>query len=160
MKTASFLLLAVILSSCVAPAGRSTTYRTPSKRANHSYHSGGSVNDYSMGGTSTANPPIQPGETSSAYRERLARQQREAVPDAEFMYQNTQQDILGRSTQSGIYRQRGGVTEEIHIGNQPIPNNYNGFAPTYPNVYQGGYAPPGTSAVYDPYTGRVLPVRR
>ena len=32
--------------------------------------------------------------------------------------------------------------------------------PVYPPVYQGGYVPPGTRGVYDPYTGRVIPVRR
>lgn len=151
-----------MLGACAVPPNGTTTYRTPSNRSSHSYNSGGPANPYSMGGTSAANPPIQAGETSSAYRDRLARQQRESVPDAQVMYQNTQQDAFGRSSQSGIYQQRGGVTEELHIGNQQIPvipGQY-GPSPTYNNVYQGGYVAPGTIGVIDPYTGRVLPVRR
>jgi hypothetical protein len=162
MKSSALLLPVVfMLIACVAPPGGTTRYRTPSSRSNHSaYANRVDTNPYSMGGTSAANPPIKPGETSSAYRDRLARQQRERVPDAEVLYQSTERDFFGRRIDTGIYRSTGGVTEEVHIGNQQIPNNYNGLAPAYPNVYQGGHVPPRTGGIYDPYTGRVLPVRR
>ncbi len=164
MKSRIFLLPVIfMLSACVAPQGGTTKYRTPSNRSSHSaYANRADANPYSMGGTSAANPPIKPGETSSAYRERLARQQRERVPDAEVLYQRTERDFFGRRTDTGIYRSTGGVTEEVHIGNQQIqviPGQYDP-APTYNNVYQGGYVAPGTTGVIDPYTGRVLPVRR
>lgn len=161
------LLLAVaslMVSSCVAPPSGTTAYRTPSKMGRRPPASSAEVSagHYSMDGRGTENPPIKPGETSSAYRDRLARQQREGVPDAQVMYQTNQQDFFGRRTDSGIYRSTGGVTEEVHIGNQQIPvipGQY-GPAPTYPNVYQGGYTAPGATMVYDPYTGRMIPVRR
>lgn len=157
----SAFIVPLLVSACVAPPVSTRTVR---------YQHGGSSGSsrdmaasssyYSMGGTSAANPPIKPGETSSAYRAGLERQQREAVPDAQVMYQNNYQDAFGRRTDSGIYRSRGGVMEEVHIGNQPVLINPGAPMQAYPNVYQGGYAPPGTGAVYDPYTGRALPVRR
>ena len=164
MKSSALLLPVVfMLSACVAAPSGTTRYRTPSNRSSHSaYASRENTNPYSMGGTRAANPPIKPGETSSAYRDRLERQQRERVPDAEVMYQSTERDFFGRRTDTGIYRSSGGVTEEVHIGNQQIPvmpGQY-GPGPIYNNVYQGGYTAPGTTAVMDPYTGRVLPVRR
>ncbi|MES2596148.1 MAG: hypothetical protein V4662_12470 [Verrucomicrobiota bacterium] len=166
MKSRLLLLGAVCLtiSACVAPpTSAPATHRYPAKPGSYSNKIGAPAPYDSMGGTSAANPPIQPGETSSAYRRRLARQQQEAVPTGQYMYQNNYQDAFGRRTDSGVYRSTGGVTEEVYIGNQQIPvgpgQSY-GPAPAYPNVYQGGYVAPGTGAVYDPYTGRTLPVRR
>lgn len=164
MKSRLLLLSAVsiVVSACVAPPVSTTTaHRTPS-RPGYSRELAAATSYDSMNGASASNPPIKPGETSSAYRAGLARQEREAVPDAQVMYQNNYQDAFGRRTDSGIYRSTGGVTEEVHIGNQQIPvmpGQY-GPAPTYPNVYQGGYVAPGATTIYDPYTGRSAPVRR
>ena len=121
----------------------------------------GSAGVYSMGGTSAANPPIKAGETSSAYRERQARQQRESVPDAQVLYQNSASDAFGRSTNTGIIQQSGGVTQEVFIGNQPVYPGQSIYPPArYNGVLQPGYVPSGTTSVYDPVTGRVIPVRR
>lgn len=82
-------------------------------------------------------------------------------PDAQLLYQNTASDAFGRSSQSGIIQQRGGVVEEVHVGNQPIyPGQPVYGAPVYQGTVQPGYVPTGTSAVYDPVTGRMIPVRR
>ncbi|GEP46081.1 hypothetical protein [Brevifollis gellanilyticus] len=154
----------LVISACVAPPTSAPTSRYPAKPGSYSNRIGAPVSSDSMNGTSAANPPIQPGETSTAYRRRLARQQQEAVPTGQFMYQNNYQDAFGRRTDSGVYRSTGGVTEDVYIGNQQIPvvpgQPYYGPAPAYPNVYQGGYVAPGTNAVVDPYSGRVLPVQR
>jgi hypothetical protein len=75
------------------------------------------------------------------------------------MYQHTQEDAWGRSSQTGTYRSRGGVVEELHIGNQQVPI-LPGQPPYARPTYQGGFVPPGTTAVYDPVTGRLIPVRR
>ena len=162
-----FAAASLMLSSCVEPPTRAAStgprgYAKTPPPGKPVRSADVSAGYYSMGGHSTDNPPIRPGETSSAYRDRLARQQRDGVPDAQVMYQTNQQDAFGRRTDSGIYRSTGGVTEEVHIGNQQIPvipGQY-GPAPTYPNVYQGGYSAPGATTVYDPYTGRMIPVRR
>jgi hypothetical protein len=75
------------------------------------------------------------------------------------MYQHTQEDAWGRSSQTGTYRRSGGVVEELHIGNQQVPI-LPGQPPYARPTYQGGFVPPGTTAVYDPVTGRLIPVRR
>ncbi len=161
MKASALLLaiLGALLAACVAPSAESS-YRPAGRKISRHSHPAAASNPYSMGGTSAQNPPIQPGETSTAYRERLARQEREALPEAQVMYQSTQTDFWGRSSQLGLYRSTGGVTEEVHIGDQRLPVVPGQPVPVYPPVYQGGYVPPGTRGVYDPYTGRVIPVRR
>ena len=158
MKSTALLLpvALILLNACVADPNSYSSQR-PAKTQRQTE----SASHYSMGGTSTANPPIRAGETSTAYNQRLERQQNESLPDAQVLYQNSSSDAFGRSTNTGLYQQRGGVTEEVHIGNQPVypgqpiypPTNYNG-------VVQPGYVPAGTTAVYDPLTGRVIPVRR
>ncbi len=158
MKSTALLLpvTMILLNACVAEPGSYSSQR-PARTQRQAESAG----QYSMGGTSTANPPIKAGETSTAYNQRMERQQRESVPDAQVLYQSTSSDAFGRTTNTGIYQQRGGVTEEYHIGNQPVypgqsiypPANYNG-------TVQPGYVPAGTTAVYDPVTGRVIPVRR
>ncbi len=150
----------ILLNACVADSSYQTGQHS-SQRSMKTNRDAGSAGHYSMGGTSTANPPIKAGETSTAYNQRLERQQREDVPDAQVLYQNSSSDAFGRTTNTGLYQQRGGVTQEYHIGNQPVypgqpiypPTNYNG-------TVQPGYVPAGTTAVYDPVTGRVIPVRR
>ena len=159
----SALCLLCLLQACVLPPENGAVSSRKAMRVkpgSYSYPQPGASSGSSARATS---PNIQPGETSSAYRLRQERQQREAVPDAQVMYHRSAQDILGRSSESGIYRSTGGVTEEVHIGNQQIPvvpGQRLGPAPAYNNVYQGGYVPPGTTGIYDPYTGRVLRVRR
>lgn len=159
----SALSVLSLLQACVgSPQDGTGSSRKPSrvKPGSYSYPEPGSASGISAQASSI---PLQPGETSSAYRLRQARQQRDAVPDAQVIYHRSEQDILGRSSESGIYRSTGGVTEEVHIGNQQIPvlpGQRFGPAPTYNNVYQGGYVPPGTTGIYDPRTGRVLRVRR
>lgn len=82
-------------------------------------------------------------------------------PDAQLLYQSTSSDAFGRSSQSGIIQQRGAVVDEVHVGNQPIyPGQPVYGAPVYQGTLQPGYVPSGTSAVYDPATGRMIPVRR
>lgn len=157
------LCLLSLLQACVVPPQDGTgPSRNPMrvKPGSYSYPQPG---DSSGTSVRAATNHIQPGETSSAYRLRQERQQREAVPDAQVLYHRSEQDILGRSSESGIYRSTGGVTEEVHIGNQQIPvvpGQRLGPAPSYNNVYQGGYVPSGTTGIYDPYSGRVLRVRR
>lgn len=159
----SALCLLCLLQACVLPPENGAVSSRKAMRVkpgSYSYPQPGASSGSSARATS---PNIQPGETSSAYRLRQERQQREVVPDAQVMYHRSTQDILGRSTESGLYRGTGGVTEEVHIGNQQIPvvpGQCLGPAPAYNNVYQGGYVPPGTTGIYDPYTGRVLRVRR
>jgi hypothetical protein len=155
----SALCLLCLLQACVVPSpDGAVSSRKPLrvKPGSYSYPQPG-------GSAQASATTIQPGETSSAYRLRQERQQREAVSDAQVMYHRSEQDILGRSSESGIYRSTGGVIEEVHIGSQQIPvvpGQGLGPAPTYNNVYQGGYVPPGTTGIYDPRTGRVLRVRR
>lgn len=155
MKFISAFFLAACLGSCVPPppggvVGHRSAYPAAGARP-------AGVGAYQR--AKPADRPIQPGETSSAYRLRLARQQRDAIPDAQAIYQHQQADAWGRSSQTGIYRSTGGVTEEVHIGNQPVPV-LPGQLPYSRPTYQGGYVPPGTTAVYDPHTGRFIPVRR
>ena len=163
MKARLFPVLCLLLQACVVPPeDGAVSSRKPSrvKPGSYSYPQPGSASGISAQDAATR---IQPGETSSAYRLRQARQQRDAVPDAQVMYHRSEQDILGRSSESGVYRSTGGVIEEVHIGNQQIPvvpGQSLGPAPTYNNVYQGGYVPTGTTGIYDPRTGRVLRVRR
>ena len=60
-----------------------------------------------------------------------------------------------------MYQQRGGVIQETHIGNQRVYPGQSVYPPaSYNGVVQPGYVPSGTAAVYDPVTGRVIPVRR
>ncbi len=141
------------LSSCVAPPPGgvlgSNSDRYPSKQ---------------MAKQRTANPqsspaPIQPGETSSAYRLRQARQQREAIPTSQYLDHQEQSGLWGRSSQTSLYQTQGGLVEEVHVGNTALPG-IPGQVPYTPSPYQGGFVPRGTSAVYDPVTGRLLPVRR
>lgn len=159
----SALCLLLLLQACVLPPENGAVSSGKAMRVkpgSYSYPQPGASSGISARATS---PNIQPGETSSAYRLRQARQQREVVPDAQVMYHRSTQDILGRSSESGLYRGTGGVTEEVHIGNQQIPvvpGQRLGPVPAYNNVYQGGYVPPGTTGICDPYTGRVLRVRR
>jgi hypothetical protein len=150
----------LVLSACeMPPDTEGYPRRTSGYKSQERDH--GSAGIYSMGGTSAANPPIKPGETSAAYQERQRRQQRDSLPDAQVLYQSTASDAFGRTTNTGVIQQSGGVTREVFIGNQPVypdqsiypPNQYNG-------TLQPGYVPAGTTAVYDPVTGRVIPVRR
>lgn len=80
-------------------------------------------------------------------------------PDAQLLYQRTGSDAFGHTTQTGIIQQRGGVVEETYIGNRPV------YGTPFPagmvdGIIQPGYVPTGTSMVYDPITGRMIPVRR
>ncbi len=162
MKSIFILLPSALLviSACEAPPSSGYNPLRTSNRKTQERDTG-SAGIYSMGGSSAANPPIKAGETSSAYRERMDRQQRDSLPDAQVLYQHSASDAFGRSTQTGVIQQSGGVTREVFIGNQPVypgqsiypPNQYNG-------TLQPGYVPSGTTAVYDPVTGRVIPVRR
>lgn len=68
-------------------------------------------------------------------------------PDAEVLYQRRESDIFGSSTYTSRTQVRGPVVEEIHIGNQRV-------------LPQPGYVPAGTTLIYDPVTGRAIPVRR
>lgn len=159
MKSSTLLLpvAMLLLNACVADqSGGYATQRYP-QRSSKPERDSGSAGIYSMGGTSTSNPPIKAGETSSAYNQRLERHQRESVPDAQVLYQSTSSDAFGRTTNTGIYQQSGGVSEEIHMGNQRV---YPGRTIYNNGTVQPGYAPAGTTAVYDPVTGRVIPVRR
>jgi hypothetical protein len=159
----SFILLPsafLVLSACEAPPH--TAYK-PLRTSSQKYQDRdtGSAGIYSMGGSSAANPPIKAGETSSAYRERMDRQQRDSLPDAQVLSQNSASDAFGRTTNTGAIQPSGGVTREVFIGDQPV---YSGQSIYPPNQYNGtlqpGYVPSGTTAVYDPVTGRVIPVRR
>lgn len=162
MKYSFILLPSVLLLLSACEASPSTDYKSlRTSRQKNQERDTGSAGIYSMGGSSAANPPIKAGETSSAYRERRDRQQRDSLPDAQLLYQKSASDGFGRSTQTGVIQQSGGVTREVFIGNQPVypgqsiypPNQYNG-------TLQPGYVPSGTTAVYDPVTGRIIPVRR
>jgi len=149
-----------VLSACESPTFTVHKPLTTSRRKTLEYDAG-SASAYSMGGSSAANPPIKASETSSAYRERLERQQRDSLPDAQVLYQNSDPDVFGHKTNTRIIQQSGSVMQEVFIGNQPVypgqsiysPNQFNG-------TLQPGYVPSGTTAVYDPVTGRVIPVRR
>ncbi|HYF37502.1 MAG TPA: hypothetical protein VD994_19530 [Prosthecobacter sp.] len=66
-------------------------------------------------------------------------------PDAEVIYQRQESDAFGSSTYTSRTQVRGPVVEEVRIGNQRVGP---------------GYAPAGTTWVYDPITGRRIPVRR
>jgi hypothetical protein len=161
MKSRIFLMFLgwLGLSACVADGGYGGRgYSAPRSQARAD---GSSAGGYSMGGASASNPPIKPGETSSAYRQRLARQQQEGVPDAQMLYQNSSADAFGHTTETGIIQQSGGVTREVFIGNQQVLPGQPLYPPYQQNgVIQPGYVPSGTTAVYDPITGRVIPVRR
>lgn len=80
-------------------------------------------------------------------------------PDAQLLYQRTGSDAFGHTTQTGIIQQRGGVVEETYIGNRPVYGTPFG-AGMVDGVLQPGYVPTGTSMVWDPITGRMIPVRR
>jgi hypothetical protein len=158
-----FILLAPVLfvvTACEMPPSSEDYPRRPSGYKARESDSA-SAGTYSMGGSSAANPPIKAGETSAAYQERLRRQQRDSLPEAQVLYQSSASDAFGRTTNTGVIQQSGGVTREVFIGNQSVypgqpiyaPNQYNG-------TLQPGYVPAGTTAVYDPVTGRVIPVRR
>ena len=100
-------------------------------------------------------PSATSGEPPSTYVEQGG------PPDAQVIYQNNTSRTHVRSTTSGIYLQRGGVTEEIHIGNQRLGPGQSPYPAThYRNNLQRGYMPAGPSGIYDPATGRVIPVRR
>jgi len=162
MKSFGILLPAmlILMQACTVDPSSSNGERL-SQGGTKTDRDAGSAGMYSMGGTSTANPPIKPGETSAAYRDRLERQQRESLPDARVLYQNSSSDAFGRTTNTGIYQQRGGVIQETHIGNQRVYPGQSVYPPaSYNGVVQPGYVPSGTAAVYDPVTGRVIPVRR
>ena len=109
----------LVRSACEAPS--SSAYeplRTSSRKTQD--RDTGSASIYSMEGSSAANPPIKAGETSSAYRERMNRQQRDSLPDAQGLYQNTASDAFARTTENGVIQQNGGITREISISNQPV----------------------------------------
>jgi hypothetical protein len=162
MKYSLILLPSALLLLSACAATPSTDYKSlrTSRRKNQERDTG-SAGIYSMGGSSAANPPIKAGETSSAYRERMDRQQRDSLPDAQVLYQKSTSDVFGRTTRTGVIQQSGDVTREVFIGNQP---GYSGQSIYPPNQYNGtlqpGYVPSGTTAVYDPVTSRVIPVRR
>jgi|GEM_PF-3149833 len=86
---------------------------------------------------------------------------RGAPPDSQTLYQNNYGDNYGRSANSGMILQRGGVVEDRYIGNQRM---YPGQSPYSPPVmngnYQPGYAPTGTTGYYDPASGAWIPVQR
>jgi hypothetical protein len=82
-------------------------------------------------------------------------------PDAELIYQRQENDAFGSSTYTTRTQVRGPVVEEIHIGNQRVDPYGGVYPPTSVNgVVQPGYVPAGTTMVYDPVTGRSIPVRR
>jgi hypothetical protein len=82
-------------------------------------------------------------------------------PDAQLLYQQTTSDAFGTSTYTSNTQVRGPVVEEVHIGNQRVYSNQPIYPPpTIDGVVQPGYVPAGTTHVYDPRTGRSIPVRR
>ena len=87
----------------------------------------------------------------------------EVAPSAGAMYQRSESGVFGRGTYTSTVQSSGSVVEEVSIGDRllsPFGALFGGPRPTVGGVTQGGYVPSGTSAVYDPTTGRTIPVRR
>jgi hypothetical protein len=82
-------------------------------------------------------------------------------PDAELLYEARRSDAFGSETYTSRTQVRGPVVEEVHIGNQRVDPNQPVYPPTViDGTIQPGYVPYGTTYVYDPVTGRRIPVRR
>jgi len=92
------------------------------------------------------------------YRETSVRYE---PPDAQLLYQKG--NCCGNSSTAWTthIQTRGPVTEEVYIGNQRVQSNQQLYRPrSADGVLQPGYVPNGTSGVYDPQTGRLIPVKR
>jgi hypothetical protein len=99
--------------------------------------------------------PSQPANTSAAPS---------SMPMNTLSYQHNTSDAWGTSSQTSIIQASPGFSEEVYIGNQPVYHNGYGQDPrTYRQSngsLQPGYVPPGTTSIYDPRTGRYIPIRR
>lgn len=131
----------VILSACTTPSEivpGSTAYTGPPPT-------------YTSSPTSSSQPrTATPGSLSQANR----------PPDAQVLYQRRASDSFGSRTYTSSAQVSGPISEEIHIGNQQVDPYQPIYRPrTIDGVVQPGYVPNGTTMVYDPRTGRMIPVR-
>ncbi len=140
----------LLMVACVAPPPRSSSFGRVSDRPPPS-------------GSAPSTASASPGRARAA-----AAEQGLPPPDGEILYQRHERDALGSSTYTSRTQVRGPVVEERYIGNQPVDPYQPVYRPQYYNeggyFNQGapgaGYVPNGTTSVYDPTTGRRIPVRR
>lgn len=144
MKTKlSALSLALVLTACESPpspAGRNSVAAYPQPRP------------VARMPATPAAPPASPVPAQASSQ---------PPPDAQLLYQRRESDAFGSSTYTSRTQVRGPVVEELHIGNQKVQPHQSVYGPPVINgVIQPGYVPSGTTMVYDPVTGRSIPVRR
>lgn len=141
MKTGLIVLMAagpaLLLAACVAPVAESSA-------AYYARNRDGSTPAPASSSRSAAELGVSSGAAAASASSL-------PPPDAELLYERSSRDAFGTRSYSSHTQVRGPVVHERQIGNMPVEVN---------GMPQSGYVPAGTPMIFDPATGRWLPVRR